>query len=63
MGDYNNKNNGSRSGNNRNNSPIIKSGNSGRRGHFEHSGVRNDGNGRITTTSQGTGGNPPKQGE
>ncbi|MBO5484346.1 MAG: hypothetical protein J5979_03935 [Lachnospiraceae bacterium] len=63
MGDYNNKNNGSQYESNGNNRPITKSGNSGHRGHFEHSGVHNDGNGRITTTSQGTGGNPPKQGE
>lgn len=63
MGNYNENKNGNKSGNGGNSRPITESGSGNERGYFEHSGVHNDGNGRITTTSQGTGGNPPKQGE
>ena len=63
MGDYNNRNNGEQSRNNGNSRPLTESTNSGHGGKFEHSGVSNDGNGRIVTTSQETNGNPPKQGK
>ena len=62
MCQYKGNNNGNHSGNREQGSPVTESGRDVG-GSFEHSGVHNDENGRITTTSQGTNGNPPKQGE
>lgn len=66
MGVYsnrNNGNNGNRSRNDGNSRPLTESTNNGQSGHFGHSEVNNDGNGRVVITGQETNGTPPKQGE